>query len=334
MNRILALALAVGLLWAMPAPHAQQAPTGGSLISTWRLVTFERGVDSGGEPSRTQGPRGLLILDGKGNAFEFFGVGSRDEPDAPQADPQRTFSNYGGFWGRYEVSQAGRMRFTALDGVSPTMHDATFSRTFEIAGDRMTMSSIDEPHAHGGTRWTWERMPTVDHLSPLYRQVVGFWQHEVEGRKNLDTGEMLTETRRAPSLIVYTPSGFVGVHFPPLGREKFASDTPTREEAQAALRGYIGYFGTLGVFPGEVSHNLLSGISPATGSILRRSAEIVGDTLTVTLQPLAGGGQGRGGQGRGGQGRGGAAGRGGGNARTATVVTLRRLSGEADMLPR
>ncbi len=332
MHRILTFALAAGLVWAGSTPRAQQTSAAGSAIGTWRLVTFERGVDAGTEPSRAQGPRGLLILDGKGNAFEFFGVGSRQEPDAPQADPQRTFENYGGFWGRYEVSQAGRMRFTALDGVSPSMHDATFSRTFEITDDRMTMASIDEPHAHGGTRWTWERMPTVDHLSPLYRQVVGFWEHVVEGRKDLDSGEMLNETRRAPSLIVYTPSGFVGVHFPPLGREKFAGDAPTPEEAQAALRGYIGYFGTLGVFPGEVSHNLLSGISPATGSILRRSAEIVGDTLTVTLQPL-GGSAGRGGQGRGGQGRGSASDRGAG-ARTATVVQLRRLSGEADMLPR
>lgn len=315
MTRLFAFALALALVWAMPSPRAQQAPSAVDLVSTWRLVSFERGVD-GNEPTRAQGPRGLLILDARGNAFEFFGVGSRQEPDAPQADPQRAFSNFGGFWGRYELQPAtGRLRFTALDGVSPNMRNATFERRVELMDDRMTMTSVDEPHAHGGTRSTWERMPVVDHLSPLYRQVVGFWQHEVEGRKNLETGEMLSENRRAPSLIVYTPSGFVGVHFPPLGREPFAGDTPTPEEAQAALRGYIGYFGTLGVFPGEVSHNLLSGISPATGSILRRAAEIVGDTLTVTLQPLGGGG-----------GRGGPP--------SATVVRLRRLSGEADMLPR
>ena len=315
MTRIFASAVALALVVTLQSPGAQQAPSAGTLVSTWTLVAVERGV-GGGQVTRAQGPRGLLILDAKGHVFEFFGVGSRQEPDAPQAAPQRAFSNYGGFWGRYEADpKAGRLRFTALDGVSPNMHDAAFSRSFELTGERMTMTSIDEPHAHGGTRWTWERVPTVDHLSPLYRQVVGFWQHEVEGRVNLDTGEVLSQTRRAPSVIVYTPGGYVGVHFPSLGRKPFAADTPTAEEAPAALRGYLGYYGTLGVYPGEVFHNLLAGVSPAAGSVLRRSAEIAGDTLTVKLQPLGGGG------GRGGP-------------RTTTYVTLRRLSGVEDMLPR
>ena len=39
--------------------------------------------------------------------------------------------------------------------------------------------------------------------------------------------------------------------------------------------GYIGYYGALTVYPGQVFHNILAGISPAAGTILRRSAEIV-----------------------------------------------------------
>jgi hypothetical protein len=315
MTRIFVSAVALALVAGLQSPGAQQAPPAADLVSTWTLVSVERGV-SGGQITRAQGPRGLLILDAKGHVFEFFDVSSRQEPAAPQADPVRAFSNYGGFWGRYESDPtAGHLRFTAFDGVSPNMQDATFSRSVVVTGERMTMTSIDEPHAHGGTRWTWERVPTVDHLSPLYRQVVGFWRHESEGRINLDTGEITGQTRRAPSVIVYTPGGYVGVHFPTLGRTPFAGDTPTADEAQAALRGYLGYYGTLGVYPGEVFHNLLAGVSPAAGSVLRRSAEIVGDTLTVKLQPLGAGG-----------------GRGG--ARTTTAVMLTRLSGEADMLPR
>jgi hypothetical protein len=317
MTRSFVCAVAVALVVTLQSqnPSAQPAPAAPGLVSTWTLVSVERGVGSAQE-TRPQSPRGVLILDAAGHVFEFFDVSSRQEPAAPQADPVRAFSNYGGFWGRYEEDAAeGRLRFTAFDGVSPNMQDATFSRSVTVSGDRMTMTSIDEPHAHGGTRWTWERVPTVDHLSPLYRQVVGFWRHESEGRLNLETGEITGETRRAPSVIVYTPAGFVGVHFPTLGRTPFAGDTPTADEAQAALRGYLGYYGTLGVYPGEVFHNLLAGVSPAAGSVLRRSAEIEGDTLTVKLQPLGGGG-----------------GRGG--ARTTTVVILKRLSGEADMLPR
>jgi hypothetical protein len=132
----------------------------------------------------------------------------------------------------------------------------------------------------------------------------------------LEVSEVQRSSQRAPSVIVYTPAGFVGVHFPSLGREAFTGDPVTADEAQAALRGYIGYFGSLGVYPGEVSHNVLSGISPATGSILRRYAEIRGDELIVTLQagtPQAADDD---------------------RPRTATEVVLKRLSGAEDMLPR
>jgi hypothetical protein len=32
-------------------------------------------------------------------------------------------------------------------------------------------------------------------------------------------------------VIVYTPSGYVGVHFPPLNRQRFAGTEPTEAEA-------------------------------------------------------------------------------------------------------
>ena len=158
-----------------------------------------------------------------------------------------------------------------------------FSRSFAFEGSRVTVTSIDEPHAPGGTRWVWERVPTVDNLSPLYRRVVGFWQHVVEKRVNLTTGAVVSESKRAPSVIVYTPAGFVGVHFPPLNRKPFAAETPTPEEARAALMGYVGYYGALTVYPGQVFHNILAGISPVSGTTLRRFLEIAGDEVTVTV---------------------------------------------------
>ena len=127
---------------------------------------------------------------------------------------------------------------------------------------------------------------------------------------NAATGATIgAETRRSPSVIVYTPAGFVGVHFPPLNRKPFAADAPTPEEAQAALRGYIGYYGALTVYPGQVFHNILGGVSPVGGSILRRSAVINGDELTVQL-PRTRNQQGD---------------------EAQTVVILKRLSGAADM---
>ena len=76
--------------------------------------------------------------------------------------------------------------------------------------------------------------------------------------------------------------------------------------------GYIGYYGVLTVYPGQVFHNILAGVSPVAGTILRRSAVIAGDELTVQL-PTTRNQQGQ---------------------EAATVVTLKRLSGEAEMLPR
>ena len=113
-------------------------------------------------------------------------------------------------------------------------------------------------------RLTWQRVPTVEHLSPAYREVVGFWRHVEEARLNTATGEVDNRRQRAPSVIVYTPGGFVGVHFPTLGRSPFAGETPTEEEAQAA-RNYLGYYGALGVYPGEVFHNILGGVQPKRG---------------------------------------------------------------------
>ena len=176
--------------------------------------SVERGV-SGEKPERIQNARGLLIFDSAGHAFELFTTASRQQPETPQADPLGMFNAYGGFWGGYRVDAARkRITFKAQGAISLAAQGREFSRSFDQTGDRLTMTSIDEPHAQGGTRWTWQRVPTIDHLSPFYRQAVGFWEHVVERRVNVSTGAVVSESRRAPSVIVYTPGGFVGVHFP------------------------------------------------------------------------------------------------------------------------
>ena len=315
MKPALHFAVTILVLGLVRIAAAQPADPRDGLIGTWILGGIER--DGSSEATtRLRGQRGLLILDGAGNVFEFFSTTSRNEPEVIQDDPLRTLANFGGFWGTYEVDgDDAAIRFDSKDGVSPAVHALSFTRRYDLDGDVLVLVSGEEPQAQANLQWTWQRMPTVENLSPAYRSVVGFWEHVEERRVNLATGEVQGSTRRNPSVIVYTPSGFVGVHFPPRGREAFAGDTPSSDEAQAALRGYIGYFGTLGVYPGEVSHNILSGISPGTGSILRRAAEITGDELVVTLQS--------------GLPRASDAG-----PRTAKQVVLHRLSDADDMLPR
>jgi hypothetical protein len=297
------------------ALNAQTANVANQLVSSWVLVSLEK-LPGSVTPGPTSAPRGLLVLDGAGNVFEFFQATPARAQGAPvPAAALLTFDEYGGFWGKYTVDPAAnRMSFTAESGVSPSLNDLTFSRSFELVGDRLVVTSAEEPQAQGHTRWVWQRFPTVENLSPAYREVVGFWRNVGERQVVQATGAIERESQRGPALIVYTPAGFVGVHFPPSGRTPFAGAAPTEEEAQAAMRGYIGYFGGLGVYPGEVSHNILSGIPNMGGAILRRYAEITGDELVVRIQ---------------------------GTVRTsnepprlATEVMLKRLSDVEDMLPR
>ena len=316
MTRGIAIALVLALFQAAHPPSATQAPAPpatADLVSTWTLTTLERST-GGGPAARVANPRGLLILDRAGNVFEFAtSLATQRGGQVPLAEAQAAFAGYGGFWGQYRVDAAQRtMTYRVEHGIHPNLGGREFSRSFVLDGDRLTVTAVAEPNVPSGTRWTWERVPPIDNLSPLYRNVVGFWRHIVEKRVNAATGASGPETRRSPSVIVYTPAGFVGVHFPPLNRKPFAADTPTPEEAQAALRGYIGYYGALTVYPGQVFHNILGGVSPVGGSILRRSAMINGDELTVQL-PRARNQQGD---------------------EAQTVVILKRLSGAADMLPR
>ena len=318
MTRATGLCLALALVWVAHPSSARQTAkptTDINLVSTWTLTAFEQGAGSG-SPTRVTNPRGLLVFDAAGHAFEFVTSLANQRMagnQVPVADAPAAFAGYGGFWGSYRVDAAQKtITYRAEAGVSPQIAGKEFSRSIELDDNRLIVTSIAEPHTPSGTKWTWDRVPTIDNLSPLYRRVVGFWLHIVEKRMNQTTGTMTSETKRAPSVIVYTPAGFVGVHFPPLNRKPFAADTPTPEEARAALMGYIGYYGALTVYPGQVFHNILAGVSPVSGTILRRSAEIVGDELTVKL-PTTRNQQGQ---------------------EAQTIVTLKRLSGEAEMLPR
>ena len=315
MHRVVVLFVVAALLGTAERSAAQTAKIApADLAATWQLTSLERGVATG-KPERVQQPRGLLILDAAGNAFEWVGTPARDQPDAPGTDPVKALGDYAGFWGRYRVDGAQkRLVFSARGAVNPTVTGREFARAVERTGDILTLTSVDEPHARGGTRWVYERIPPIEAPGPTFRKAVGFWEYVVE-KRSTTTGEVLSEaTRGGPSTIVYTPAGFVGVHFLPIGVKPapFASDTPTPQEARAAVQGYIGYYGALTVYPGQVFHNLMSSMNNMPGTVLRRFAEFSkdGNELSVRFAPT-----------RDQQGR-----------MVATSVTLRRLSGEADML--
>ena len=267
---------------------------------------------SGAQPTSIPNPRGMLAFDRVGHAVEIATTSRRTPNAGNQATPaeaQATLSNYSGFWGGYRVDAAEKkVTYRPEGAVNPNLMGKELTRSYEVADDRLTVTaSPDAVGIEKGMRWIWERVPALENLSAADRQVVGFWQHQVERRVNANTGAVLSETRRAPSIIVYTPSGFVGVHFPPLNRKPFAADSPTDDEARAAIAGYVGYYGVYLMYPGTVYHHQLANLGGPTTSF-RRFFEITGSEINLKFPPAMNQGQ-----------------------MVRTIVTLKRLSGDADM---
>ena len=318
MPRKSVIVVAVALVCLPPIASAQRggSPTARDLIGTWILLAVDR---PDATPSAVPNPRGLLVFDGAGHALEIATRAGRTPYAGGQPTPAEaltTFTSYGGFWGQYRVDpEQRRISFRNEGALHPNRmgpDQPEEVRTYELQGNRLVVTSTQaQPSAATGTRWTWERVPVLEGLSAAHRRLVGFWQHVMEQRVTL-SDKVLSENRRAPSVIVYTPSGYVGVHFPPLNRARFSADQPTPQEALTAIRGYVTYFGSYTLYPGAVFHHQLAVLGPGQGNTLRRYFEITGDQIRLRFPPAQVQGQGE---------------------EARTFVTLKRLSGEADMMP-
>jgi hypothetical protein len=235
----------------------------------------------------------MLVLDAAGYYFELVDRAVPAALAGGLSDAQRAFYRIGGSWGRYQANrETGRIAFESFAGRSLDLTGAKFSRTFAVASvpdeeDRLTTTSQPgELHTLAVATRQWQRVPAMSNLPPQARAVVGFWRHEVEGQKRADTGEVMSDVKRDPSVIVYTPTGFVGVHFPTRNRTGFASAEPT--DAEARQQGnYLGYYASLGVYPGGrhqglIFHNILGGGLTA-GSTLRRFFDLRDEDVDLTF---------------------------------------------------
>jgi hypothetical protein len=309
----LAPAVRDNVAFAVARSSSVQRPDSGGgsgLIGTWTLIAAER-LDGASGSATIPGPRGMLVFDAEGHALEVVTRGNRPIYAAGQPTPaeaQATLASYGGFWGNYRTDQQGRIIYRPEGAVNPSVMGKDLVRSFETGDDRLTITALPgAPAGERGMRWVWQRVPELESLSPAHHRLVGFWQHVVERRENVTTGAVLSETHRAPSIIAYTSAGYVGVHFVPLGRKPFAGDTPTDEEARAAIAGYVGYYGVYSLHPGIVFHHRLAVLSPGQiGDSLKRPYEISGGEISLRFPPVMNQGQ-----------------------LVRTVVTLRRLGAQA-----
>jgi len=292
---------------------AQTAPP--DLIGTWTLTAVEKiGADGKGAPQGL--PRGLLVFDRAGHVFELAETGRRIPYAANQPTPAEAhavYNSYSGFWGGYVLDAAQKkITYRPEGAISPNAMGQDIVRTLELNGDRLVVTATaGEADGLSGTRWTWDRASPLENLTAANRKVLGFWRHVVEKRINVTTGATASEAERAPSVIVYTPSGYVGVHFPPMNRARFAGALPTDDESRAAIAGFVSYYGAYTLSPGVVFHHRLIILGTAPGDTLKRFYDITGDTLTLKFPP-----------GRNQQGE-----------EIRTEVTLKRISGEREMIP-
>ena len=307
-----------GLLWQSASHAGQQAPpiSAKNLVGTWTLVTTES-LDVEGGRTPVPMPRGVLVYDAAGHVLEVVTRLNRMPYAGAQATPaeaQAAYASYGGLFGTYRLDEAhGKISYHVDGSVNPNVMGHDEVRSYELAPNRLTITSVrPEPGAPGGMRWVWERIPNLETLSPAHRRLVGFWQWVSERRVGND-GAVIGETIRGPSTIVYTPAGYVGVHFTQRDRKAFAADLPTDDEAKTAMTGYVGYYGVYGLFPGAVFHFRLGVLTPPgqVGDTYQRFYEISGSQITLRFPPTIVQGQ-----------------------EARNVVTLRQISGEADMLGR
>ncbi len=88
------VAFAIGVSGAL---QAQPAGVADRLVSSWILVAVDK--QAGSEtPVRARAPRGLLVLDGAGNVFEFFSAApTRAQGAAVPTGGLLTLEENGGF---------------------------------------------------------------------------------------------------------------------------------------------------------------------------------------------------------------------------------------------
>ncbi len=113
------------------------------------------------------------------------------------------------------------------------------------------------------------------HLSPLTistprieDRFVGTWKFVSIERRGPNGETIPFENPFTDGLIMYTPTGRMSVQLMRGGRQEYAGDRPTDEEAQAALATYTAYYGpfTVNEAEGTVTHHRQTHLNP--GSVL------------------------------------------------------------------
>lgn len=212
------------------------------------------------------------------------------------AEAQTAIRGYTAYYGQFRVNE--QEKFVEHDKGNGQLNPGSipvFKRYYDLVDNKLILTPGDNglTKDKATNRLIWERMPDAK-LSPAAQKFVGTYKLQYTDRATFangkETGSGEKTDARAGSVIIYTRSGHMMVHLRDKeGRQKYAGQTPTPEEALAAYRGYVGYFGTFTVHdtakPQHVMHHLEGALNPAMGPEFQRFYQFTGNVLRLGTPP-------------------------------------------------
>ena len=264
---------------------------GARFHGAWELASVVRYSGEGEALSRNEMSTGFIMYDPAGT----MGVVIQGADRQPSAEGQPTpedrlaaYRSYTAYFGAFSVDlEAGAVTHHLRASMNPNAAGADNVRNYEFSEDTLTLQPPAD--ADGGTvRLTWRKLPDLADLTDDHRRFVGFWQFDRLERR-IEAGDAVpVEPTWVDGFIIYTASGHMAVHLVRPDREPFLEVRPTADEATAAIRTYISYFGpyTIHVDDGYIIHHRSGCWYPSCMDTDAQRFYEFGDG-TLTLQPPA-----------------------------------------------
>lgn len=274
-------------------------------VGTYKLVVTEV-KDASGQWTRnpTFNSVGYITYDGSGHMGVHIMPKNRGKfaGNTPTpAEAQVAMRGYTAYYGQFRVNE--QEKFVEHDKGNGQLNPGSipvFKRYYDLVDNTLILTPGDNglTKDKATNRLIWERMPDAK-LSPAAQKFVGTYKLQYTDRATFANGKETASGEktdgRAGSVIIYTRSGHMMVHLRDKeGRQKYAGQSPTPEEALAAYRTYVGYFGTFTVQdsakPQHVMHHLEGALNPAMGPEFQRFYRFTGNVLRLGTPPTTTGG--------------------------------------------
>lgn len=291
----------VNRIWAQAIGQATNA--GGDrdkFAGTYRLITTETKDEKGQwVPDARSTSLGYIIYDATGHMAAQMMPRDRKKYAVSQPTPDEAraaLQGYAAYFGTFIVNEAEKSVIHRREGQINPSGPADVKRFYEFVGNRLILTPAlpSMPAQPGNNHLIWERLPEAQ-LSATGKRFVGFrrlayTERTVETPATAGDGSSpQRKTERDASrtgYIIYTSTGHMAVQIMRPDRKKYAGQTPTPEEAKAALLSYTSYFGRFSVDEAGkfVIHHQDGHLNPSTaGADAKRFFQFDGTRLT--LQP-------------------------------------------------